>query len=894
MNNIDNFINSKVNESKINELKKFLNYTESNFMLAYSSFLTKEQDNLFDEYVKIHFKGTLKSKEEKIIFTLACAYQRWDIVKRYSNVKKNKQLNKILLQGWMSAYFDNIYEVYHILKMIDVSDLKISHKMKLDHLLFDDWHRYELLQREKFLHENQNISEYGIKYLSINDCVKYGFSKHLSQQLKYSKNKEIYVWFNEVLQNMEAFEQIPEIKEEYNETLNILLKYQKIYNFRFYNELKIYDRNDEKKNKSDYIKKAYNKVCTLTKKSAKVFYQFGKTFKEISLDEFNKNSIVKEKNVETDIEFCLFCFQYKDYNNLTEISGIQKKGLDRKSHPLYYNEKFDKKASHYYTENRVSNYNKIAKIEILMNKIILKFELYKIDSWQNYLGKYLSQELLSVYKALSENNKQSKYFNYLTRNFVNHLKLMLNNSDDPILKSVLAFFISKIASVSHVVDHQSLVPFFTTRMKINFLNFLLKSDTFRFSRQENIINEILKDNKVILYFEDIYKRKKKLTDLDKRVILKIYKDRLYNFKHKSALTNYLQDNLIKVDKGNQLNFLLSINIITRQRCNVLWKWFIHLQTSKDKNYFAEKIISKINEKLSLKTNLSLIKYLNKTNNNLIKKPIKLNHIHGFIDEEKSLQDNISKISRNKKIKNLIFYYLDNKNFLNDINLNTLYEISKQFNFEELYPLIKNLYNENLGSSYISLLYFIENYQHKFLLYKKYISNSLKMESKITTSHIDDIERTKKNLLIISKKYNIKIKKMHHLNLEEYHTYILNLYSDYDTEDLDLYPEGCHIDFLDNCNIFISENEKVQLKIPKTKKDLVFFSNEMHNCIYGYHEKVLMQKSDMFNIYKDNQAYMSLEIVNRKINEVKLKYNEIVPKSIENNIYDFLKQAKILD
>lgn len=180
---------------------------------------------------------------------------------------------------------------------------------------------------------------------------------------------------------------------------------------------------------------------------------------------------------------------------------------------------------------------------------------------------------------------------------------------------------------------------------------------------------------------------------------------------------------------------------------------------------------------------------------------------------------------------------------------------------------------------------------------------LKEDSPLTfgtaLSHLNDIEnynKTIKDCLLNSIQSGIEltpyVRPKRIRRLEELHTE-MGAWISYakNNPDIPLYREQDSILNVDQLGIYPLG---LTISVPKKSGELLEFSKQMKNCIGGYVDKILQGWSKVLNIYLDDIPYINIEIVDRRINEIKRKFNERVSENELFYIKDLLVKCDIID
>ena len=69
-----------------------------------------------------------------------------------------------------------------------------------------------------------------------------------------------------------------------------------------------------------------------------------------------------------------------------------------------------------------------------------------------------------------------------------------------------------------------------------------------------------------------------------------------------------------------------------------------------------------------------------------------------------------------------------------------------------------------------------------------------------------------------------------------------------------------------------ELDKYQIKLPKSGKELIFWANELHNCMASYFEKIQTKQSLIYGFFTNNKLKFAVEISNNTLIQASAKYN----------------------
>ena len=107
----------------------------------------------------------------------------------------------------------------------------------------------------------------------------------------------------------------------------------------------------------------------------------------------------------------------------------------------------------------------------------------------------------------------------------------------------------------------------------------------------------------------------------------------------------------------------------------------------------------------------------------------------------------------------------------------------------------------------------------------------------------------------------------------------------------LYTNNKEIMRLDGIGLI---HNKMIINVPKTSGELQDFSDAMSNCIGSYVNKINKGTSIVLNITREEKPYINVEIRDKKINEIKRRFNKRVDKQELDEISYLLKFFHLID
>ena len=633
-------------------------------------------------------------------------------------------------------------------------------------------------------------------------------------------------------------------------------------------------------------------------------------------------------------EYHRLCVEYSDYK-VSSIESLE----DMKN---YINNKEVK-------EDVRNFYNKVYQIKIEKNRLVTRFiEIFSNLCYNNPVISeiFLDKEIiLLIFKEDISDIKNINFYFYLFEvldkcdykvNLTDFLDFLINFfniiyskycnksdsnkfKDDELYFKKASYVYEKLSSLKKKLNWKRLFIKYLRLMALIIKVSNEKTKPAVCEKVKNFIYYILEKEETAHYVKNInliLKNKIKDIDFEKEVNnkdLNINIFELYRYQN-NEYNDFNIDNAEYYDIDSKTSYFLD-NITEEQQLNsinfkdIYYDYLYHIDCDYDSIFRYEfKNCNKKYEEISLRDEMFLYYFLNVIS--LFSPDMQTRLVLEISDKRSQIDDYNSFLKTSNKLENKI--HIENKNFIEDRDLDNLKEIKKEINSN--YLKRTNFYGILNFEDLIRNCYYSEPY-FKILLYKnynKYIVYSQNLHKDLTTSYIEYSNDKKNsnfefayftNEILKNKKSSEIIKSF----LKDYNTEtIINSLCNYKVyvKLYEYYWTNDNIDKKERYNLFCDYFKTTILDLTYNCLFKLYYYKSFDIKSEDFQELELEEQKlyklhkDAFNICKDNiEVYIkyinSFYLNNKKLENIKLLKNEIKPLHINeyNIIINSISESK---
>lgn len=677
------------------------------------------------------------------------------------------------------------------------------------------------------------------------------------------------------------------------------------------------------------LKKDLNKFCFEGSFFYEDFLNYNYFEKKIILraSKLLKKNIISKNNYYYMFNYC----KNKDYNEF-----LNDKDIYYSSPHIYsirfesnYNPKEDYKLKKDldYVKSFLKNFNEFSINHLVEYHILLKLNniINKINKKEDLKKKYFKESFREFFNYLAFRSEPIK--NKLLNRLILRLYNKLNSSYIPLPISSLE---------SNSLEYtEYIIEFIKKRYKISIYEFFFAEYGFSDSINQRIyklkddlktefeyfkLNINKKIDKKGTFYQGLY-----LEKLKKHLIGKEYLSREFleidvseneivnNLKSEELKLRYLfqkyQSNISAIKLDNVLESAESLSNISKDlKEDLLFSFLINEKKEDGSFYFFNKLKEELeiydfeNKLFQDKEYLDI--YLGKYKK--IRKKINKTKLSDFLSKH-SLKKEIKK--EPNSIKKMLYNYL--------YSYNGKIEISKLYSYLN-FGKIKDVNHKRDMLSIILKQYFFDsdklnfNYYINFDVFEQYGISEKKFkimmykyfEKKESHSNVNlfsffsMIKEIEESLVEIykNKKRNKFSKKIY-----EYDSKYDNNFMKINTKLFNflfiLRHVGTELNLQEDLSIldgFCSLNGDYVIRNPISADELISFSNQMNNCVKGYINRINNKEIMILNIYFKGHPHINISISNKKIVEIKQKYNKPVTDEEYQYFKEILGKTKIIE
>ena len=688
----------------------------------------------------------------------------------------------------------------------------------------------------------------------ISEFLNYG--KETKDKLKNLKNKK---------QNLKE-PKIPliELKNKLNKMISIKDKINNAENNILLIENDIKSLYFNYKNMSNINKKNILNEYKILKQKNKNYVPNNLT--EINIDILNNNKTnISNKILKLNVELNHLNKNISKYNNIKDFNKIKDKYNNNiEEHIALLNEKIDN-----YNYNEINN-----KYNILFNKknaINNKITDIKIE----IKGRQYSEKKI---KESNDNPIRSKTKSDF-KSIINKFKLNKFNIKDKIIEITNNIDILKKDFIKYEKKYIN---------NINSIknNILIEKNKWNTLKDISILDNI--DNiDTNLLLTNLINNIKIIKSGEENFLLNL-RDNKSDINYKELITiiqNKINKITLLINKCNKNDITPQIKSKDIQSTSPIIKSYLN----KDKLYknIIDTIINKLNnKKLNINNNYKLLKFNEdtciccKNNIKIVKELTKLNsnldNPTEFLEFSNKLQNLLKEYidyENNKKILDLLIYYINNFKILDNIN-NFNQKLNK---FENEYNIYLNKYNNNINNNNKIFI----NFKDLEIYFNNIINEELLTSIKELDEELNDINIKLDNINNIKKKYdNNKNDLLLLLQYKKYNDYILknNKIKEYTKtinslnkkiniidKDIQYITNENRIQEISNIIIELNKNDEIKKQIDNKENILIKLKNKLKDMNFKENQ-MFINKNNLLNDIKNTENIL------HKINKIKEDIN----------------------